>query len=199
MVLPSEREPGRKDHAIRLAIDQTGNCQADGLEISGFPQSFSEICDRTDQILRLVRRITAGNGLARLGNDNSSHSCHGDFDTCKVFLGIAGHSGHLSHEVVRAGQGFRGPSYARVDGLSNYSLCVKNPLARSRNRPSKETAAPPLQLRTILPPTDSRGCANFAVAYAAAIGRAAKAKIICIYFLDPMVPAVGYTGLADPM
>jgi nucleotide-binding universal stress UspA family protein len=62
-----------------------------------------------------------------------------------------------------------------------------------------ETTAPPLQLRTILLPTDFSGCANYAVAYAAAIARAARAKIICIYVLEPMVPAVGYTGLADPM
>jgi nucleotide-binding universal stress UspA family protein len=62
-----------------------------------------------------------------------------------------------------------------------------------------EIAAPPLQLRTILLPTDFSGCANYAVAYAAAIARAARAKIICIYVLEPMVPAVGYTGLADPM
>jgi nucleotide-binding universal stress UspA family protein len=62
-----------------------------------------------------------------------------------------------------------------------------------------EIPAPPLQLRTILLPTDFSGCANYAVAYAAAIARAARAKIICIYVLEPMVPAVGYTGLADPM
>ena len=62
-----------------------------------------------------------------------------------------------------------------------------------------ETSAPALQLRTILLPTDFSGCANYAVAYAAAIARAVKAKVICIYVLEPMVPAVGYTGLADPM
>src|SRR5580765_2097048 len=62
-----------------------------------------------------------------------------------------------------------------------------------------ETAAPPMQLRTILLPTDFSGCANYAVAYAAAIARAAKAKVICIYVLEPVVPAVGYTGLADSM
>src|SRR5262245_36472447 len=67
------------------------------------------------------------------------------------------------------------------------------------NSTSQQTAATPLQLRKILLPTDFSGCANFAVAYAAAIARAAKAKIICIYVLEPMVPAVGYTGLADPM
>src|SRR5881392_3314231 len=29
--------------------------------------------------------------------------------------------------------------------------------------------------------------------------RAAKAKVICIYVVEPIVPAVGYTGLAEPM
>jgi nucleotide-binding universal stress UspA family protein len=62
-----------------------------------------------------------------------------------------------------------------------------------------DSAAPALQLSTILLPTDFSGCANYAVAYAAAIARAAKARIICIYVLEPMVPAVGYTGLADPL
>ena len=64
---------------------------------------------------------------------------------------------------------------------------------------TKDTAEPTLQLRTILLPTDFSGCANYAVAYAAAIARAAKARIICIYVLEPMVPTVGYTGLADPL
>lgn len=62
-----------------------------------------------------------------------------------------------------------------------------------------DNGAPALQLRTILLPTDFSGCANYAVAYAAAIARAAKARIICIYVLEPMVPAVGYTGMADPL
>src|SRR5213075_654448 len=61
------------------------------------------------------------------------------------------------------------------------------------------SAAPALRRRTILLPTDFSGCANYAVAYAAAIARAAKARRICIYVLEPMVPAVGYTGLADPL
>lgn len=64
---------------------------------------------------------------------------------------------------------------------------------------NQEIAAPTLQLKTILLPTDFSGCANYAVAYAAAIARAARARVICIYVLEPMVPAVGYTGLADPM
>lgn len=56
-----------------------------------------------------------------------------------------------------------------------------------------------MQLRTLLLPTDFSGCGNFALPYAAAIARAAKAKIICIYVVEPIVPAVGYTGLAEPM
>lgn len=62
-----------------------------------------------------------------------------------------------------------------------------------------KSGPPSLQLRTLLLPTDFSGCGNFALPYAAAIARAAKAKIICIYVVEPIVPAVGYTGLAEPM
>ncbi len=62
-----------------------------------------------------------------------------------------------------------------------------------------ETGRPALLLRKILLPTDFSGCANFALPYAAAIARAAKATIICINVVEPIVPAVGYTGLAEPM
>ena len=56
-----------------------------------------------------------------------------------------------------------------------------------------------MQLRRILLPTDFSGCANYALPYAAAIARAAKANIICINVVEPIVPAVGYTGLAEAM
>src|SRR2546425_12994126 len=62
-----------------------------------------------------------------------------------------------------------------------------------------ETGRPALQLRKILLPTDFSGCANFALPYAAAIARATKAAIICVHVVEPVVPAVGYTGLAEPM
>ena len=61
----------------------------------------------------------------------------------------------------------------------------------------KETEIPRLQ--KILLPTDFSGCANFALPYAAAIARATKATIICVHVVEPVVPAVGYTGLAEPM
>ncbi len=56
---------------------------------------------------------------------------------------------------------------------------------------SKNSQAPSLQLRKILLPTDFSGCANYALAYAA--------TIICVHVVEPIVPAVGYSGLAEPM
>jgi len=64
---------------------------------------------------------------------------------------------------------------------------------------TEETGALHLQLRRILLPTDFSGCANYALPYAAAIARAVKATVICINVVEPIVPAVGYTGLAEAM
>lgn len=55
------------------------------------------------------------------------------------------------------------------------------------------------QVRQLLFPTDFSGCANYALPYAAAIARATGATIICVHVVEPIVPAVGYTGLAEPM
>jgi universal stress protein A len=63
---------------------------------------------------------------------------------------------------------------------------------------SKNQAVQP-RLRKILLPTDFSGCANYALPYAAAIARATHATIVCLHVVEPVVPAVGYTGLADPM
>ena len=62
---------------------------------------------------------------------------------------------------------------------------------------SEKTSWP--QLRRILLPTDFSGCASYAMPYAAAIARATKAKIICVHVVEPIVPTVGYTGLAEPL
>ncbi len=56
-----------------------------------------------------------------------------------------------------------------------------------------------LQLRRILLPTDFSGCANYALPYAAAIARAANATVVCVNVIEPIVPAVGYTGMAEAM
>jgi len=55
------------------------------------------------------------------------------------------------------------------------------------------------RLQKILLPTDFSGCANYALPYAAEIARATKAAILCVHVVEPVVPAVGYTGLAEPM
>ena len=64
---------------------------------------------------------------------------------------------------------------------------------------STENEATLPRLRKILLPTDFSGCANYALPYAAAIARATHARILCVHVVEPLVPAVGYTGLADPM
>lgn len=56
-----------------------------------------------------------------------------------------------------------------------------------------------MRLQKILLPTDFSGCANYALPYTASIARATGAKIICLNVVEPVVPAVGYTGLAEPM
>jgi nucleotide-binding universal stress UspA family protein len=56
-----------------------------------------------------------------------------------------------------------------------------------------------LRLQKIVLPTDFSGCANYALPYAASIARATGATIICVHVVEPVVPAVGYTGLAEPM
>src|SRR5229473_3194955 len=64
---------------------------------------------------------------------------------------------------------------------------------------SENSRAPALQLRKILLPTDFSGCANYALPYTATIARATGATIICVHVVEPIVPAVGYSGLAEPM
>ena len=65
--------------------------------------------------------------------------------------------------------------------------------------PTENARPTSLQLRKILLPTDFSGCANYALPYSAAIARATGATIICLHVVEPIVPAVGYTGLAEPM
>ena len=61
------------------------------------------------------------------------------------------------------------------------------------------TGAAAWQVRRILLPTDFSGCANYALPYAAAIARAVDATVICLNVVEPIVPAVGYTGMAEAM
>ena len=76
--------------------------------------------------------------------------------------------------------------------------CRMRSIPAMPNTTENKRAASP-RLRTILIPTDFSGCANYALPYAAAIARATKATIICVHVVEPIAPAVGYTGLAEPL
>jgi nucleotide-binding universal stress UspA family protein len=66
-------------------------------------------------------------------------------------------------------------------------------------KPVEQTGANALQLRRVLLPTDFSGCANYALPYAAAIARAVNATVICLNVVEPIVPAVGYSGMVEAM
>jgi nucleotide-binding universal stress UspA family protein len=48
-------------------------------------------------------------------------------------------------------------------------------------------------------PTDFSECANYALSYASQLARGAGASIICVHVIEPVVPTVGYTGMAEPL
>lgn len=56
-----------------------------------------------------------------------------------------------------------------------------------------------MQIRTVLLPTDFSSCAEGAHEHAAFFAKAANAKVICLHVVEPVVPAVSYTGLAEPL
>jgi nucleotide-binding universal stress UspA family protein len=56
-----------------------------------------------------------------------------------------------------------------------------------------------MEIRSILLPTDFSECANYALSYATSLARGAGASIICVHVIEPVVPTVGYAGMAEPM
>ncbi|HEV2912785.1 MAG TPA: universal stress protein [Pyrinomonadaceae bacterium] len=56
-----------------------------------------------------------------------------------------------------------------------------------------------MEIRSILLPTDFSECANYALSYAASFARQANASIVCVHVIEPVVPTVGYTGMAEPL
>ena len=56
-----------------------------------------------------------------------------------------------------------------------------------------------MQIRSILLPTDFSECANYALSYTAELARIFGARIICVNVIEPVVPTVGYTGMAEPL
>ena len=64
---------------------------------------------------------------------------------------------------------------------------------------SKDHATFPVKVRNILLPTDFSDCANFALPYAAGIARATGASLLCVHVVETVVPAVGYSGMSEPL
>jgi nucleotide-binding universal stress UspA family protein len=56
-----------------------------------------------------------------------------------------------------------------------------------------------MQIRSILLPTDFSECADHALSYATSLARDARAAIICVHVVEPVMPTVGYTGIAEPL
>ena len=56
-----------------------------------------------------------------------------------------------------------------------------------------------MQIRSILLPTDFSECGNYALSSAASLARTFGASIICVHVIEPLVPAVGYSGMTGPL
>ncbi|HYP52671.1 MAG TPA: universal stress protein [Pyrinomonadaceae bacterium] len=56
-----------------------------------------------------------------------------------------------------------------------------------------------MDIRTILLPTDFSECARHALPAAAGLARRMGARLICLHVVEPMVPTVGFTPIAEPL
>ncbi|HVF56077.1 MAG TPA: universal stress protein [Pyrinomonadaceae bacterium] len=56
-----------------------------------------------------------------------------------------------------------------------------------------------MNVRSILLPTDFSECAGHALPAAASLARLTGARIICLHVVEPVVPAVGWTPVAEPL
>ncbi|HYE15690.1 MAG TPA: universal stress protein [Pyrinomonadaceae bacterium] len=56
-----------------------------------------------------------------------------------------------------------------------------------------------MRISTILLPTDFSECARHAVPAAAHLARLQGARVICLHVVEPVVPSVGWTPIAEPL
>lgn len=56
-----------------------------------------------------------------------------------------------------------------------------------------------MHLRSVLMPTDFSECAEGALPYAADLARSAGARLVCLHVVEPLMPAVGYAPVAEPL
>ena len=56
-----------------------------------------------------------------------------------------------------------------------------------------------MEIRSILLPTDFSDCAGYAVSFATSLARQMGASVLCLHVVEPIVPAVGFTPMAEPL
>jgi nucleotide-binding universal stress UspA family protein len=56
-----------------------------------------------------------------------------------------------------------------------------------------------MNVSSILLPTDFSDCAHHAVPAAAYMARLTGARVVCLHVVEPVVPAVGWTPIAEPL
>jgi len=56
-----------------------------------------------------------------------------------------------------------------------------------------------MNVRSILLPTDFSECAAHAVPMAASLARLTGARLLCLHVVEPVVPTVGWTPVAEPL
>ena len=56
-----------------------------------------------------------------------------------------------------------------------------------------------MNVRSILVPTDFSECARHALPAAASLARLTKARLLCLHVVEPLVPSVGFTPVAEPL
>jgi nucleotide-binding universal stress UspA family protein len=64
---------------------------------------------------------------------------------------------------------------------------------------SARLQGPEMRIRRILLPTDFSECGNYALSYTTWLARQFGASILCVHVIEPLVPAVGYTGMTEPL
>lgn len=56
-----------------------------------------------------------------------------------------------------------------------------------------------MNIRSILLPTDFSECATGALPAAASLARTFGARLVCVHVVEPIVPTVGWTPVAEPL
>src|ERR1051325_3762545 len=90
----------------------------------------------------------------------------------------------------------RNDEFQTASRLSIYPLLSYVPLI---HHSSLSIHHSPMDVRSILLPTDFSDCARHAVPVAAEFARLLGARVVCLHVVEPVVQPVGWTPLAEPL